>query len=84
MAALRAYGVTTIGVYSTSAMWAQITGVTAPSSTLNQPFWQLPTWVPGARSLKDAPNYCSRSFTQAPVKYVQFPSNGFDADYVCT
>lgn len=84
VAALRADGVAAIGVYSTSTMWGQITGATSPSSTLNAPFETLPNWVPGARSAKDAPNYCSRTgFTGAPVKLVQFPSNGFDADYVC-
>jgi hypothetical protein len=83
VADLRAAGVTTIGVYSTSAMWGKITGATSPSSTLNDPFRALPNWVPGARSVRDAPNYCSRTFTGAPVKLVQYPSNGFDADYVC-
>jgi hypothetical protein len=83
VAALRAHGVTTIGVYSTASMWAQITGATTPSSTLNDPFRALPNWVPGARSLKEAPGFCSRTFTGGPVKFAQYPSNGFDADYVC-
>ena len=72
VAALRAAGVTTIGVYSTSAMWGQITGATS-----------LANWVPGARTLKDAPAYCSRTFTGGPVKFAQYPANGFDADYAC-
>jgi hypothetical protein len=82
--ALRASGVTTIGVYSTNVMWGQITGATSPSSPLNDPFRALPNWVPGARSLKDAPSFCSRTFTGGPVRFVQYPSSGFDADYVCS
>jgi hypothetical protein len=83
VAALRAAGVTTVGLYSTSGMWGQITGATSASSALNDPFRGLPNWVPGARSLKDAPNYCSRTFAGGPVTYAQYPSNGFDADYIC-
>jgi hypothetical protein len=83
VAALRAVGVTSIGVYSNATMWGQITGAISPSSTLNDPFRSLPNWVPGARSLKEAPSYCSRTFTGGPVKFAQYPSNGFDADYVC-
>jgi hypothetical protein len=83
IAALRAAGVTTIGVYSTSTMWGQITGATTATSPLNDPFKALPNWVPGAQSVKDAPGFCSRTFTNGPVKFVQYPSNGFDADYVC-
>jgi len=83
VAGLRAVGVTTIGVYSTSSMWSQITGASSPSSTLNDPFRTLANWVPGARSFKEAPSYCTRTFTGGPVKYAQYPSNGFDADYVC-
>ena len=83
VAALRAAGVTTIGVYSTSSMWGQITGATSPSSPLNDLFRALPNWVPGARTVKDAPSFCSRSFTGGPVRFVQYPLNGFDADYVC-
>jgi hypothetical protein len=64
-------------------MWGQITGATSPSSALNDPFRALPNWVPGARTLKDAANYCSRTMTGGKVKLVQYPSNGFDADYVC-
>lgn len=83
VAALRAAGVTAIGVYSTSSMWSQITGASSASSTLNDPFRALSNWVPGARTVKDAPSYCSRTFTGGPVKFVQYPLNGFDADYVC-
>jgi hypothetical protein len=64
-------------------MWAQITGATTPGSTFNDPFASLPNWVPGARNVKDAPNFCKSTFSRGAVKYVQYPSGGVDADYVC-
>lgn len=64
-------------------MWGQITGATSASSALNDSFRALPNWVPGARNLKEAAVYCSRTFTGGPAKLVQYPLNGFDADYVC-
>jgi hypothetical protein len=83
VAALRAAGISSIGIYSTMSMWAQITGATGPSSSLNVPFTSLPNWVPGARSAKDAPSFCNRSFSGGQVKLVQYPDGGFDADYPC-
>jgi hypothetical protein len=83
VAALRSVGVSSIGIYSTSSMWSQITGASTPSSSLNAPFSTLPNWVPGARSLKQAPAFCSRTFAGGKVALAQYPSNGFDADYVC-
>jgi hypothetical protein len=76
-------GVGSVGLYSTSAMWAQITGATTPGSRVNDAFRGLPDWVPGARSAKDAPRLCSSSFAGGAVKLVQYPSGGFDTNYVC-
>ncbi len=82
---LKSAGVASIGVYSTASMWLQITGLTAASPSPNNLFRELPNWVPGAHSLKEAASYCSpaHSFTGGTVKLTQYPSNGFDADYVC-
>jgi hypothetical protein len=80
---LKALGVGSIGIYSTASMWSQITGATTAASRLNDPFRELPNWVPGARSAKDAPTLCKRSFAGGPVKLVQYPSAGFDGDYAC-
>jgi hypothetical protein len=76
-------GVITVGVYSTSGMWGKITGATSSSSALNDPFRALPNWVPGARSVKEAPSYCSRTFTGGRVAYAPYPYSGLDADYAC-
>jgi len=81
--ALKAAGVGSIGIYSTASMWSEITGAVSPDSPFNNPFRALPNWVPGARSAKDAPNLCSRTFTGGPVKFVQYPTSGLDGDYAC-
>ena len=83
VAGLKAAGVASVGIYSTASMWSQITGATTSASPLNGPFSALPNWVPGARSVKDAPRLCSRTFSGGPVKLVQYPSAGFDGDYAC-
>jgi hypothetical protein len=83
IAALRSAGVSSIGIYSTASMWSQITGATAPNSVVNDPFRALPNWVPGARNAKEAPSLCSRTFAGGPVKFVQYPTAGFDGDYAC-
>ena len=68
------HGGMAVGIYSTPNMWSSITG-----GYINQ----LPVWLPGS-SLSPA-TYCSSnySFTGGTVYLVQYPSNGFDADYAC-
>ena len=80
---LKSVSVRQIGIYSTAAMWGQITGANSVSSPFNAAFVGLPNWVPGARTLKEAPTYCSRTITGGTVTLVQYASGGFDADYVC-
>jgi hypothetical protein len=63
-----------VGIYSTGYQWGQITG----GARL-----PVPNWVAGASSVKRAPALCSTSFTGGAVALVQYPSGGFDADYVC-
>src|SRR5215469_1586226 len=62
IAALTSAGATTVGAYSTSAQWTQITGGTTTSSAGS--LYQIPDWVPGARNLSGAISNCARaSFT---------------------
>ena len=70
---LQAQGVT-VGIYSTGYQWGQITGGAAPG---------LPSWVAGAQNAHTAPTLCGSSFTGGPVRYVQYSSQGLDADYAC-
>jgi major membrane immunogen (membrane-anchored lipoprotein) len=72
-------GVTSLGIYSTSSQWGVITGgATSAFST-------IPVWVPGlAATLPAAEAACSTtSFTGARVAMIQYPSEGYDGDYVC-
>lgn len=71
-------GVTTLGIYSTSSMWQAITGGTTSE------FSTIPVWVPGFSSLAAAEAACGlTSFTGARVAMIQYPSHGYDGDYVC-
>jgi hypothetical protein len=78
---LHAQQVGSIGIYSTSADWEAIVG--PPSTTNNNPFGSLLNWQPGPSTAQDAPAWCSRTVTGARVKFVQFPSGGFDTDLAC-
>ncbi len=72
-------GVTSLGIYSTSSQWGVITGGTTTA------FSTIPVWVPGlAATLPAAEAACSTtSFTGARVAMIQYPSQGYDGDYVC-
>lgn len=69
-------GASLAGVYSVKSNWTQIVGSTTQFST-------VPNWVAGASSLSSAPSYCSQSMSGGKVVYSQYPSGGYDADYVC-
>lgn len=73
---LRTAGVPSVGIYSTGYQWGQITGGAQLGPT-------VPNWVAGALSAKRAAAKCSSSFSGGPVRLVQYPSGGFDADYAC-
>jgi hypothetical protein len=78
VAALRDAGVATVGVYSTSYQWGQITGGTGTQ------FAAQPVWVAGVGSLSTAQSNCrSTSFTGGRVVLAQYSSNGYDADVPC-
>lgn len=78
VAGLAAEGVATVGAYSTSYQWGQITGGTGAQFTAQ------PVWVAGTSSLRTAQSNCtSTSFTGGPVSLAQYAASGYDADYHC-
>ena len=78
VAALKAGGVTNVGIYSTSYQWTQITGGSGTQ------FAAQPVWVAGVGSLSTAQRNCSStSFTGGVVTLAQYALNGYDADYHC-
>jgi len=71
-------GVKSIGIYSTASQWQVITGNSGSA------FSQIPVWIPGFATLTAAEAACSMtSFTGARVAMIQYPSQGYDGDYVC-
>ena len=86
IAGLRNAGATgPIGIYSTSAQWKDITGLTAQSTptAFNGP---LPGWVAGTRAtLAQARQNCSRGgFTGVAPTLAQYRIGALDADLRCT
>jgi hypothetical protein len=80
IAALQAAGATTIGAYSTSSQWNTVTGGTGSASGA---LYQLPTWLPGARTLSGARSNCEQtSFTAGRVVLTQWFAHP-DGDYAC-
>lgn len=71
----------TVGVYSTSYQWGQITGT--PSTGALGNLAGVPTWIPGATSQQDAASRCApSSFTGGPVQLAQWTTT-YDNDYAC-
>jgi hypothetical protein len=82
IAALKSAGATVIGGYSTSAQWNQITGGT--TSTASGSLYQIPNWIPGARSLSGATANCGLpSFTGGRVAVTQWTAKSTDNDHAC-
>jgi len=81
IAALKAASVATVGAYSTSSQWNTITGGTTSASGS---LWQIPNWIPGARTLSGAKSNCTQtSFTGAlSISVTQWASHP-DGDYAC-
>jgi hypothetical protein len=78
VAALNDSGVATVGVYSTSYQWGQITGGSGTT------FVAQPAWIAGVGSLSTAQANCrTTSFTGGRVTLAQYAGNGYDADYHC-
>ena len=77
---LRTAGAPSIGIYSTSAQWAQIAGTTT-SATAG--LAGLPDWVPGASTASGATSNCAlASFTSGSVQLTQWTAT-FDEDHYC-
>jgi hypothetical protein len=74
---LRARGVSTVGAYSTTSQWTQITGGASLGS--------IPVWYAGVGTLAQAQSRCASaySFTGGSVTLTQYASGGFDADWRC-
>jgi hypothetical protein len=76
--ALRSLGAATVGVYSTSYQWGQITGGTGTQ------FASSPAWIAGTGSLSTAQSNCTAtSFTGGAVVLGQYSKSGYDADLHC-
>ena len=74
---LRYRGVASVGVYSTSSQWSQITGGASLGG--------VPVWYAGVGSLAQAQSRCSStySFTGGPVTLTQYAVSGLDGDWRC-
>jgi hypothetical protein len=69
----------TVGIYSTTYQWGQITAG-SNASTLNG----LPVWIPGARTVSAAQSNCALpGFTTGPVAITQWFGKPFDGDVAC-
>ncbi len=78
MAYFSSAGVSSLGIYSTASQWTAITGGTGST------FAAVPVWMPSNSTLSAAESAClSASFTGGRVAMIQYPSNGFDGDYLC-
>jgi hypothetical protein len=74
-----------VGVYSTSAQWKQITGLTA-QTTAAAFGGQLPDWVAATEATvaQARQNCADGGFTGAAPTLAQYQIGGFDADLRCT
>lgn len=70
-----------VGVYSTASQWGTIAG-TVPTSS---PLAGLPSWLPGAKTLRGAKSNCSLPglTSGSRVSVTQYVSAGLDYDYSC-
>jgi hypothetical protein len=75
-------GVTTVGIYSTSYQWGQITDTSALGYS---DLVGLPDWIPGARTLSGAQANCSLSgfTTTAKPTITQWFGKPYDGDVAC-
>jgi hypothetical protein len=74
-------GATSVGIYSTSYQWGQITSNSAAGYSA---LVGLPDWIPGARTLSGAQSNCSTSgFTTAKPTITQWFGRPYDGDFAC-
>jgi hypothetical protein len=77
VAAFEASGVT-VGIYSTSYQWGQITGGSTDGNLSG-----LADWIPGARRLSGAQSNCSLPGFTGVVKITQWFGSPYDGDVAC-
>lgn len=78
VASFESMGVSTLGIYSTPSQWSEIVGNAGTT------FGSIPVWIPGYATLAAAQAACTTtSFTGGRVALIQYPSQGYDGDYVC-
>ena len=77
VAYLQSVGAASIGFYSTSYQWNQVTGSTSV-------FAAAPNWVAGFSTTSQARANCrTGGFTGGTVQLAQYVANGFDANWIC-
>ena len=79
-------GLDVVGAYSTSYQWGQIVGNTDSSSLYgySNNLYEIPDWIPGARSSSGAQSNCSLpSFTGGAVTVTQWFAHPIDGDVAC-
>lgn len=78
VASLQARGVSSLGFYSTTVQWGQITGASTAFSA-------YPSWGAGSPNARIAKSRCvsTPGFTGGRLALVQYPYAGFDADLAC-
>ena len=80
-AGTRLGGAKSVGIYSTSSQWNQITG--GSTATLGSLLGLL-DWIPGARTLSAAESNCSLpGFTTSKPTITQWFGKPYDGDYAC-
>ena len=80
--ALQQAGATSLGAYSTTYQWDQITGGT--TTAVSGSLYSLSDWIPGATSLGGAERSCGQPpFTGGRVTLTQWTSGRHDSDYAC-
>jgi hypothetical protein len=78
VASFESMGVTSLGIYSTPSQWNDIVGNAGTTFASNA------VWIPGYATLAAAQAACTTaSFTGGRVALIQYPSQGYDGDYVC-
>ncbi|MGI9145275.1 MAG: hypothetical protein ACR2IK_01785 [Chloroflexota bacterium] len=79
MAALRQFGVASVGIYGLSSGWDEIIGAGPP----NAPFVSVPNWRPGAKTAAEAPTWCARPVPGGKVEFAPPRDRHINAKYAC-
>jgi hypothetical protein len=74
----RAASARSVGIYSTSYQWGQITGGSRAGN-----LGGLSDWIPGARTLSGAKSNCSLTGFTGNVMITQWFGKPYDGDWAC-